>query len=98
MRVAAADGGALEKLRANPLPADAFQHRHAELSGAFVAVGRQIRQVADAGELQLTIEHAEDRIAREIDRADVVFNDVVRHDLAEAQKAVVFVEREEVGQ
>jgi hypothetical protein len=54
--------------------------------------------MTDASELQLTIEHAENRVAREIDRADVVFNDVVRYDLAEAQKAVVFAEREEVGQ
>ncbi|VVD30559.1 protein of unknown function [Paraburkholderia dioscoreae] len=97
VRIAAANGGAFKEFRADALAANAFQHGHAELRRALVAFSRQISQVADAGQLQLAVEDAENGVAREVDRADVVFDHMVRHDLAEAQQAVVFVEREEVG-
>jgi hypothetical protein len=85
-------------LRTNTLAARAFQHRHAELGGALVAFGGQIGEVADAGELQLAVENAEHGVTREVDGAHVVFDDVVRHDLTEAQQAVVFAQCEKVRQ
>ena len=52
--------------------------------------------MADANYVQLFVEHAEYGVTREIDIPDVVLDHTIRHDLAEAQKAVVFVESEEV--
>ncbi|CAG9191507.1 hypothetical protein BCAR13_1040052 [Paraburkholderia caribensis] len=98
VRVAAADGGALEQLRTDSLAAYAFRHRHAEFSGARVALSGQISQMADADQLQMAVEHAEHGIAAEIQHANVVFDDVVRRDLTEAQQAIVFVEFEEVSE
>ena len=46
----------------------------------------------------MLVEYAENRIARKIDIRDVVLDHTIRHDLAEAQEAVVFVEGEEVGE
>ena len=54
--------------------------------------------MADADEFQLFVEDAEYGVVGEIDVPDVVLDHVIRHDLAEAQQAVVFVEGEEVRQ
>ncbi len=94
--VAAAHGGSLKQLAADALTAHALQHRDAEFRCALVAFSGQIGKVTDAHQLQLVIEHAEDGVAREVDGPDVVFNDMVRHDLAEPEEAVVFVQRQKV--
>lgn len=54
--------------------------------------------MADADQFEVVVEHAEYGVATEVDRADIVLDHVVGHHLAEAQQAVLFVEREKVGE
>ncbi|CAL8472730.1 protein of unknown function [Caballeronia sp. S22] len=96
LRVAAAHGGALEQLRADATAARAFEHRDAEFGRSLVALGGQIRQMADADQFQGAAEHAEHLVVREVDVAHIVLDDVIRHDLPEAQETVVFVESQKV--
>ncbi len=98
MRVAAAHGGAFEELRSDAAAARAFQHGYAELGGALLAFGGQIRQMPDAYQFERVAEHAENDVAGKVEIADVTLDDVILHDLPETQQAVVFVEREEVSQ
>src|ERR1700712_1943023 len=97
MRVAAADGSALEQAAADTTATRAFQHRDTELSRTLVAFSGQIGQMADANQVQRFIENAENGIARKVDIRDVVLDHAIRHDLAEAQQTVVFVKRQKVG-
>ena len=54
--------------------------------------------MAGADEAQFVVEDAEDGVVCEIEVADVVVDHVVRHDLAETQQAIIFVEREKMGE
>src|ERR1700712_4930870 len=98
MRVAAANGGALEQAASDSTTARAFQHGYAELCCAFVAFNWQIGQVTNADQIQLFVKHAEHGVTRKIDIPDIVLDHMIWHDLAEAQLAVIFVESQEVGE
>ena len=90
------DRGAFEELGAHADAARAFEDRHAELGRPLLAVGWQIGEVAHADEFQPVVIDAEHLVAREIDRAHVVFDHVVGGGLTETQETIVRVEREKV--
>src|SRR5271170_735420 len=92
LRISAVDGRALKQAASDTAPACAFQHRYAVLRRALVTFGRKIGQMPNADQDQSIVEDAKNRVAREVDVRHVVFNYAIGHDLAEAQKAVVFVE------
>jgi len=100
--VARAQHRVVEQARAVAAAAAAHGHRDAELgrAGALrVGVDRGfVGQVRQRDQVQPAVEHAEDLVALERDALHVAADLVVGRRVAEAQVAVVHVQRQQVGQ
>ncbi len=100
--IARAQHGVVEQARTVAASPPAHGHRHAELGGAgAIRIGVHrglVGQVGEGDEVEAAVEHAEDLVALERDAFHVAADLVVGRGIAEAQVAVVHVQRQQVRQ